>query len=112
MTFPLLILHSSGRLIREFTVGSSAMQQSLCRVLGVLDYNAHSHRLMEAVRCLLSCVDKSVRPVFALSATCDFIRHIQALGSSMNVEARRNAYASMPQILANVVPRLAERTHA
>ncbi|KZT12037.1 TBCD protein [Laetiporus sulphureus 93-53] len=78
------------RLIREFTVRSSAMQQSLCRVLGVLDYNAHSHRLTEAVRCLLSCVDKS------------------ALGSSMNVEARRNAYASMPQILANVVPRLAE----
>ncbi len=36
------------------------MQQSVCRVLGVLDYNAHPHGLQDAIQYLLGCVNKQV----------------------------------------------------
>jgi tubulin-specific chaperone D len=36
------------------------MQQSLGRFLGVLDYDAHPHGLLEAVHCLLDAVKLSV----------------------------------------------------
>lgn len=36
------------------------MQQSVSRVLGVLDYNAHPHGLQEAIRYLLGCVNPQV----------------------------------------------------
>ncbi|PCH40083.1 ARM repeat-containing protein [Wolfiporia cocos MD-104 SS10] len=78
------------RLIREFSVGSPQMQQSSCRVLGVLAYDAHPHGLQSAVKCLLTSVDGS------------------SSEKVLTVEARRNAYASLPQILTNVSPRLYE----
>ena len=36
------------------------MQQSLGRFLGVLDYDAHNHGLLDAVSCLLGSVKLSV----------------------------------------------------
>ena len=48
------------RLVREFEGGSPQMQQSLARVLGVLDYAAHPHGMQDAVRCLLRMVDRKV----------------------------------------------------
>ncbi|KAI0632121.1 TBCD protein [Trametes polyzona] len=70
------------RLIKEFEGGSGHMQQSLARALGVLDYASHPHGVEAAVRCLLRMVDRK--------------------SGSQNVEARRNAFESMPQILDNV----------
>ncbi|KAI9058356.1 TBCD protein [Trametes sanguinea] len=75
------------RLIREFEKGSPQMQQSLARVLGVLDYSAHPHGVQKAVDCLLRMVNRKG-------------------GGSSNVEARRNAFNSMPQILSNVSEQL------
>ena len=48
------------RLIREFEGQSPPMQQSLARVLGVLDYAAFPHGVQDAVRCLLRMVDRKV----------------------------------------------------
>ena len=48
------------RLVREFETGTPPMQQSLARVLGVLDYAAHPHGIVDAVRCLLRMVDRKV----------------------------------------------------
>ncbi|KAI0354961.1 TBCD protein [Trametes cingulata] len=70
------------RLIKEFEEGSQQMQQSLARVLGVLDYATHQHGVEKAVRCLLRIVDRR--------------------SGSQGIEARRNAFASMPNILSNV----------
>lgn len=36
------------------------MQQSVSRVLGVLDYNAHPHGLQDVMQYLLNCVNKEV----------------------------------------------------
>ncbi|KAI0670789.1 TBCD protein [Trametes maxima] len=74
------------RLIGEFESGTAPMQQSLARVLGTLDYQAHPHGVEKAVGCLLRMVDRKA--------------------GSPNVEARRNAFLSMPQILGNVSTRL------
>ncbi|TFY52216.1 hypothetical protein EVJ58_g10139 [Rhodofomes roseus] len=76
------------RLIRDFSSGSPPMQQSLCRVLGALDYAAYPHGILKAIDCLLTCVDRS-NP-----------------SKIVNVEARRNAFNSMPQILSSVVFKL------
>ncbi|THH16982.1 hypothetical protein EW146_g3747 [Bondarzewia mesenterica] len=75
--------------IKEFKSGSPPMQQSLARLLGVLDYNAHAHGIMEAITCLLDSVDPS-------SPT-----------RMMSVEARRNCFVSMHQILTTIVAHLA-----
>ena len=48
------------RLIKDFEGGSPPMQQSLARVLGVLDYAKHKHGVVDAVRCLLRIVDRKV----------------------------------------------------
>ncbi|KAI0732028.1 TBCD protein [Fomitopsis betulina] len=78
------------RLIREFSNGSPPMQQSLCRVLGVLDYAAYPHGILNVIGCLLKCVDRS-NP-----------------SAVVNIEARRNAFESMPQILSSVVAKLSD----
>ncbi|CAL1713099.1 unnamed protein product [Somion occarium] len=78
------------RLIRDAKPTSPPVQQSLCRILGVLDYNAHPHGLMQAVEHLLASVD-SKAPTFI-----------------SNVEARKNACASIPLILANVLPNISD----
>ncbi|GJE97138.1 tubulin folding cofactor D C terminal domain-containing protein [Phanerochaete sordida] len=76
------------RFIRESRTGTPAVQQNACRVLGVLDYNAHDHGLLSAVDFLLASVDKAT--------------------GLKNVEARRNAFTSLPQIVENALPRLNE----
>ena len=68
------------------------MQQSLARLLGVLDYNAYPHALPEAVDCLLESVDKNSRQRMA------------------NVEARRNCMTSIPLVIASVSSTLPSRT--
>ncbi|KAI0031394.1 TBCD protein [Vararia minispora EC-137] len=59
-------------------------QQSLARLLGVLDYTAYPHALPEVIDCLLESVNNTSR----LRMT--------------NVEARRNCYVSIPQIVARL----------
>ncbi|KAI0372156.1 TBCD protein [Pilatotrama ljubarskyi] len=80
------------RLIKEFEAGSPSMQQSLARALGVMDYASHPHGVDNAVRCLLRMVDRK--------------------NGSQDVEARRNAFASMPDILGNVSDKLAQNLSA
>ncbi|TFK86795.1 ARM repeat-containing protein [Polyporus arcularius HHB13444] len=82
------------RLIKDFEGGSPPMQQSLARVLGVLDYAKHKHGVVDAVRCLLRMVDRK-------SGT-----------GSTNIEARRNVFDSMPQLLRNVGDVLLENLSA
>ncbi|KAI8978670.1 TBCD protein [Trametes punicea] len=77
------------RLIRDFEPGNPPMQQSLARVLGLLNYAAHPHGVKKAVECLLRMVDRKGN-------------------GSPDVETRRNAFTSMPRILSNVSLRLVE----
>ena len=49
------------RLIKDFEGGNPPMQQSLARVLGVMDYAKHKHGIVNAVSCLLRMVDRKVR---------------------------------------------------
>ncbi|KAJ7505351.1 TBCD protein [Mycena galericulata] len=81
------------RLIREMKGGSFAMQQNLGRVLGVVDYDAFSTCLPDALRCLLECVGRTP-------------------AAKLSVEGRRNCYAAIPQILLTVVRRLAQHMSA
>ena len=46
--------------VREGKTGQPAMQQSVCRVLGMLNYNAHQHGLGMAIDFLVGCVDRNV----------------------------------------------------
>ncbi|KAF9013516.1 TBCD protein [Cyathus striatus] len=72
-------------LIKELKGGSSTSQQSLGRLLGLIDYNTHPRCLHKAVECLLDIVK---------------------VPSKLNIEVRRICYVSMPQILSNVIPSL------
>ncbi|KAH9922790.1 ARM repeat-containing protein [Epithele typhae] len=72
------------RLVKEFEKGTSHMQQSLARVLGVLDYAAYPHGVQAAVQCLLRMVDR------------------KGGTASADIEARRNAFSAMPLILSTV----------
>ncbi|KAJ6559228.1 TBCD protein [Mycena vulgaris] len=81
------------RLIRELKTGSGAMQQNLGRVLGVVDYDAFPTCLPDALQCLFECVGPT--PTAKLS-----------------IEARRNCYAAIPQILLTIVPRLSQHVSA
>ncbi|KAG7443080.1 TBCD protein [Guyanagaster necrorhizus] len=73
------------RLIRELRFGSFSSQQSLGRVLGVIDYDSFPKCLPDSIGCLLECARPS-RDAF-----------------STNVEARRNCYLAIPQIVQNVL---------
>ncbi|KAI0072860.1 TBCD protein [Panus rudis PR-1116 ss-1] len=83
--------HVMQRLMHDAKPTSPASQQSVCRVLGVLDYNSHPHGIVQAVEYLLGAVDKKA-PTFM-----------------QNIEARRNAYIAMPLIIANVLPTLPQQ---
>ncbi|TDL17863.1 ARM repeat-containing protein [Rickenella mellea] len=74
------------RLIRTFK--STTMQQSLAHVLGLLDYTSFNHDREEAVRRLLDGVDEASPSKFN------------------NIEARRNAFLSLAQLINTVVPAL------
>lgn len=100
------------RLIKDYEGGSPPMQQSLARVLGVLDYAKHKHGIESAVECLLRMVDRKVssRPhTFHTTADHVVTDNAQSGRGSGNIEARRNAFDSMPQILRNVADGLVER---
>ncbi|KAI0754966.1 ARM repeat-containing protein [Daedaleopsis nitida] len=82
------------RLIKDYEGESPPMQQSLARVLGLLDYAKHKHGVEDAVRCLLRMVNRK-------SGT-----------GSTNIEARRNAFNAMPKIVGNVADQLQENLSA
>ncbi|THV05301.1 ARM repeat-containing protein [Dendrothele bispora CBS 962.96] len=72
------------RLTLELKRGSLAAQQCLGRMLGVVDYNSFPACLQPSVKTLLGCIDR-------------------ASGAfRSNVEARRNCFIAMPQILNNI----------
>ncbi|KAJ7288359.1 TBCD protein [Mycena rebaudengoi] len=79
------------RLIREMRGASGTVQQNLGRMLGAVHYDAFPTCLPEALACLLECVGPLVPAVKPIS-----------------IEARRNCYAAMPQLLLNVVPHLSQ----
>lgn len=83
------------------------MHQSVCRLLGVLDYSSYPSGLLPSIHFLLGSVDRTVR----VSAPSMFFLDLfwQASTALQNVEARRNAYISLPQILSSVLPHLEER---
>ncbi|KAJ6512250.1 TBCD protein [Mycena vitilis] len=74
--------------------GSFAAQQNLGRMLGVLDYDTFSTALPGALQCLLECVGAT------------------STGVKLGVEARRNCYAAIPQVLLTVRPRLSQHMSA
>ncbi|EIW80977.1 ARM repeat-containing protein [Coniophora puteana RWD-64-598 SS2] len=78
------------QLIAEFIKGAPHIQQSLCRVLGVFDYRTYPQSLRSVIDCLLQSIDSK-------SST-----------RLQNVEARRLAHRSIPQIVENVLPRVSE----
>jgi tubulin-specific chaperone D len=83
------------------------MQQSLSRFLGVLDYDAHPHGLLEARQCLIDSIKLSVR-----AKPLSFYRylpHSQSPKRMLNIEARCNCYFSISQILNTIMSRLSER---
>lgn len=84
------------------------MQQSLCRVLGIFDYAAYPHGILNVIDCLLKCVDRSVR--LPIEYSCRTEQIVQNPSTVVNIEARRNAFESMPQILSSVVAKLSDRT--
>ena len=49
--------------IRDARAGSPAVQQSACRVLGVLDYSAYRHGITPAIEFLIESVDRPVRHI-------------------------------------------------
>ena len=49
------------RLIRELRVGLPPMQQSLCTLVGVLDYKSFPHGLENSLTFILESVDRKVR---------------------------------------------------
>ncbi|KAJ7095891.1 TBCD protein [Mycena belliarum] len=81
------------RLIHELKTGSVAMQQALGRMLGVVDYDTYPACLPDALRCLLDCIGPT--PTVKLC-----------------IEARRNCYAAIPQIVFTVVPHLPQHLSA
>lgn len=85
------------RLIGEFAAGSAPMQQSLARVLGVLDYASHPHGIESAVRCLLGMVDRTVR--WAL---------VPLLGSGKGVEGADKALCGVTCRMEARMSRLGE----
>ncbi|PPR01746.1 hypothetical protein CVT24_001566 [Panaeolus cyanescens] len=70
-------------LIKELKVGSPIMQQSLARLLGMIDYNTHRNILPQAVTYLLDKVKET---------------------SKSTIETRRGCYQAMPCILTLVSP--------
>ncbi|PAV17192.1 TBCD [Pyrrhoderma noxium] len=75
---------SLNTLITELKHSSPITQQSLARVLGCLDYSSHNNGLGSALNCLLDVVTPK---------SSSFFR---------DVEARRNAYLSLGQLVKNV----------
>ncbi|KAK0503901.1 TBCD protein [Armillaria luteobubalina] len=78
-----MAMASISKLVDCFTTlrsGSFSSQQSLGRVLGVIDYDSFPKCLPDSISCLLDS----------------------------NVEARRNCYFAMPQIIQNIVPHLSD----
>ncbi|TFK40548.1 TBCD protein [Crucibulum laeve] len=73
------------RLIQELQTGSPVNQESLARLLGVIDYNSHPASLKQAINWLLESVKPSARP---------------------NIEARRLSFVSIPRILSTILPQL------
>ncbi|KAI0251997.1 TBCD protein [Lactifluus subvellereus] len=77
--------------IRDFRSGSPVMQQSLARLLGLMDYKSYPHALPEAIDCLV----ESVIPSSELRMP--------------DVDARRNCMVSIQLILTALTPHPSRR---
>ncbi|KAH9980287.1 TBCD protein [Lactifluus volemus] len=77
--------------IKDFRSGSPMMQQSLARLLGLLDYNSYSHALPEAIDCIVT----SVMPSSELRMP--------------DVDARRLCMVSIRLILTALTPQPSRR---
>ncbi|KAI9443203.1 TBCD protein [Lactarius indigo] len=77
------IIQRYNTFIREFRSSSPTLQQSLARLLGLMDYKSHRHSLLEAIDCLVASVSE--------------LRMV-------DVEARRNCMLSIQIILTSLVP--------
>ncbi|EIN12617.1 TBCD protein [Punctularia strigosozonata HHB-11173 SS5] len=75
------------RLIEDCKRGSPTTTEGVTRLMGFLDYEAYSHSLLKVVQFLLNVVSPE---------------------NASTVEARRNAFTSMHQLLSKVSPCLAE----
>ena len=60
---------------QEAKSGAFALQQGVCRMLGVLDYNAHPGALNTALDFLLASVDRSVRVDVHFVLHCAQVMH-------------------------------------
>ncbi|KAH9049928.1 TBCD protein [Lactarius hengduanensis] len=78
--------HQENTFIREFRSSSPTLQQSLARLLGLMDYKSHPLSLSEAIDCLVT----SVAPSSELRM--------------VDVEARRNCMLSIQIILTSLAP--------
>ncbi|KAI9465506.1 TBCD protein [Lactarius psammicola] len=78
--------HYGNTFIREFRSGSPTMQQSLARLLGLIDYKSHPHSLPEAIDCLVASVVPSSEM------------------RMVDVEARKNCMVSIQIILTSLAP--------
>ncbi|EJC98100.1 TBCD protein [Fomitiporia mediterranea MF3/22] len=76
------------RLIKELGRGSAIMQQSLGHVLGCFDYYSYNNGFDSALHCLLEAVNPK---------SPNFFR---------DVEARRNAYTSLADVVQRISPKL------
>lgn len=79
------------RFIRAFRSGSPTMQQSLARLLGMMDYKNHSNALPEAIDCLVASITPSSE------------------WRMPDVEARRNCMESIRLVLTALVPHPSRR---
>ncbi|KAH9997907.1 TBCD protein [Russula vinacea] len=79
------------RFIRDFRSGSSTMQQSLTRLLGLMDYKSRSNALPEAIDCLVESIIPSSE------------------WRMPDVEARRNCMESIQLVLTGLVPHPSRR---
>ncbi|KDQ11508.1 hypothetical protein BOTBODRAFT_457108 [Botryobasidium botryosum FD-172 SS1] len=72
------------RFVKDFNTGSPLLKQSIARTLGVISYQHFSHGIGDAIACLLGGVGQT-------SSTF-----------SSNVEARRNCFSALRQLVLNL----------
>ena len=86
------------------------MQQSLARLLGLLDYNSYSHALPEAIDCIVTSVMPSVKPPTMLAAIAtDSDGFFKSELRMPDVDARRLCIVSIRLILTALTPQPSRR---
>ena len=81
------------------------MQQSLARLLGLLDYTSHSHALPEAIDCLVASVTSSVKDTEKCCCRTNSDHFHQSELRMSDVGARKNCLVSIRHILTGFATR-------